>query len=142
MSVHLTSATEDEMRALQHAFHKTMEGVDTPGWRHGTAIAVRGEGPVAYSAETPLIPRPHVQDMLVNLSSALEIAWRESRHHPTPEERGEEPIPPDGLEQIAHEVTVTARTVLGVGDTLSMSGEDPVEERVFDVLHRYLGGGG
>lgn len=136
MSIRIDSATEVEMKALQQAYHRTMRDVDAPGlWDYGTGIVVRCEGPVAYGAETPKVPGPHVQDMLLALHE--KFTNLDTRIHPTPEERGEEPMPKDGLEDLADQV-VSAIEAAVSDDWLP---EDNAKDIVYDVLHRNLGSG-
>jgi hypothetical protein len=77
LSIQIDSATIDEMRALQGAYHAVMKNVEKSGnsglWDHGTAIAVQSIGGASWNATTPKVPADRAAAILTEYATRLAL---------------------------------------------------------------------
>jgi hypothetical protein len=76
IAIHIDSATTDEMRALQGAYHQGMKNAERPGnsglWDYGTAIAVQSIGGSSWTATTPKMPAAEAQFVMREFADRLQ----------------------------------------------------------------------
>jgi hypothetical protein len=77
LAIVIDSATTEEMRALQGAYHAVMKDAEKAGdsglWDHGTSIAVKSIGGSSWNAATPKVPADKVTELLTEYATKLAL---------------------------------------------------------------------